>query len=427
MLKKYVWHLLAPEGAVAAPPAPPADPIPAAAPAPPVSSAIEGTPVPESPTGSASLIDEMNSMLKGEPKTPDRGEDGKFKPKTPKAADPAKPADPKAADPKAPKEPADPKPIDPNTKDPVALRKRLAEVEGELKKTRSEREAEITKLQSKIKEFESKQFVTPEQIQQQKDREERLRELEAQSAAADFRKTPEYKRDFIDPWQQEWRSAVANVKELFVSPEGEEPRPGTAKDFDAVRNAGSYIQQRNMAKQLFGEEWDVVMTHINSMRGIENRAAQAVATHEQSYETTRQTELTTYQSAYDETDKNLVSTYPQFFGEDPENPEAIAEMQKGLDFIDRALEQSKKSTLAERAAANATIRRWAGAFPRMHFMLGKKDAEIASLKEALAKYRGSDPGAEVGGDGGGGPPKDPNALPVEGGSEAMAAEFDKML
>lgn len=374
----------------------------------------------------------MNAMLDRpttEAKTPERGPDGKFKPgDAPKAPVPPKSPDTKQPDPKAPKAPTDPKPpVDSNTKDPVALRKRLAEVEGELVKTMAERDAEIAKHTAKIKEFEAKQFVTPEQIAQNREREERLKELEAQNAAADFRRTPEFKRDYSDPWQEEWRTGVANVKQLQITDAATgEYRLGTSKDFDAVRTAGTYIQQRSMAKALFGEDWDVVMSHVNNMRTLEDRAARAVAAHEQNFETSKQTEIATYQTAYDETDTNLVTQYPQFFGDDPNDPEAVAEMKKGLDFIDKAIEKAKRATPAERASANAVVRRWAAAFPRMHFTLQKRDAEIASLKEQLAKYQGSDPGAEGGGDGGpGGVINDPNAIPTEGGSEALAAQFDK--
>src|SRR5688572_2435967 len=88
------------------PPAPATPPTPA--PVEPPSSATAGTPVPESKTGSASLVDEMNSMLDAKPepekKAPERerGEDGKFKPVEPKPEAKKEPEKPKVEPSKEP-------------------------------------------------------------------------------------------------------------------------------------------------------------------------------------------------------------------------------------------------------------------------------------------------------------------------------------
>lgn len=402
----------------------PVAPSPATLPVEPPSSAITGTPVPESTTGSASLVDEMEALIASKPpekKEPERGPDGKLKPAEPKP-EAAKPTEkPPEKTPEKPKVEPPKEPVKETGKDPVALRKRLAEVEGQLKQTQAEKQAELSKLNDKIAELEKRRYLTPEQEQRQAAMEKRAKELEGELIARDYRKSPEFQREYQEKWQSAYEDAVADVGQLkIVDQEGAEPRMATRADFEKIRLAGGRVQQRTLARAMFPEDNDLVLNHINTLASIEKSAQDAIARKQASFETEQQQESQAYQSKYQEVDANLVAKYPNFFGEDPAMPEATTEMQKGLDYVDKAMEQSVNAPVAERAALAATLRRWAGSFPRMVYVLNKKDAQIAELTERLAKFEATDPGS-----GGDAPSPTPESKSL-GGVDAMAAEFDKL-
>lgn len=403
-----------PEETIAAPP--PTETSPATAPTP--------SPSPVR-TGTASLMDDMDSMM-GKP-SESKPED---KPVAEKPKEAVKTAPPKDDSGKSVK-PAEPPKIElVKEKDPVQLRKRLAEVESDLHKTRTEKETTVGELQRKMAELEKRPYLTEEQQKRYTALEERSKQLEAQLYARSYAESPEYKEKYQKRWQARYETAVRELSGLQVKTKdhetGEETvRPATQADFERVRGLrGSRVAQIHEAKRLFGEDYNIVIDDCRELDAIEQQAAEDVSTRRAKYDEemaqrgqqSQQFGNTVQQSAT-ATEASLREKYPDWFGKS-DDPEIEAAMQKGLGFVDSTSEQADKLTPEERGQRVATIRILAGAFPRNVIRIQRQEAEISDLKAKLAKLQGTDPGE--GGETGSDEKKSAN---VTAGTAGLMAEF----
>jgi hypothetical protein len=365
--------------------------------------------VPESRTGSQSFADEMDSLIAPRPAL-------------------SKPAEPKAeSKPESkPKDeaPAKPESIQPvKEKDPVSLRKRLAEIEAEYKGYKLTAAQEREKLDRKISEFEKRKYLTPEQEQQFSAAERRASELEAELSARDFRESKDFKDNFKSKWDRVYQDAIEEVAGLQVeTPDG--MRQATQSDFNTVLTAPKN-QYWTLAKQMFGEAAQVVISRRNSIKDIEAQAAEAADRHKQTYEQTKQQKIAQsqreaqeFQTLAHEVDGQLEAKHPDIFGRDAADEEGSQALQKGLEFVDTTLASLDKLTLQERAGRTALIRRMAGALPRVVIVNRRLAGELEEAKKTIAQLQGTDPGA------GGESPAAAEPKKSSGGVDELVKEFD---
>lgn len=384
--------------------------------------AVQTTPVPENPQGSQSFVDEFTSMLTppapAETPPPEAG-----KPTEPpkETGPPAQPAE-APSETRPPEEP--PKPA--QTKDPVSLRKRLAEIEKEYSGYKLTAKDEQEKLARKIAEFEKRKFLTPEQEEHFSKLEARAKQLEAELESRDYKESRDFQTKHKSRWDRAYALAYEEVQGMQIDgPEG--IRTASKADFDQVMQAGPTVY-RQLAKELFGEDSATVIAHRNAIKLIEAEAAHDAKQHRENYEQTLQNRRLEaqrrhehFRTVVEKYDAQLVEKNKELFSEDPADKEANEIMQKGLKFVDDSA--SQEWTDDERAGRTIMIRRMAGTFPKLVLLNRRASARIAELEKKVASLQGTDPGAA--GEGGEGAPAGGDAKNNDlGGIDALIKEFD---
>ena len=309
------------------------------------------------------------------------------------------------------------------TKDPVALRKRLTELETETKQLREQRQTEISSLQSKIAEMEKRKYLTSEQEQQQQRREQRLAQLEAETYAQDYSKSPEFETKYKAAWNKRYAEVAEEVKILSAKTEDGETRQATLADWQKVLNAPNRTEARRLARDIFGDDADAIIEHRNALKGIEDQANTEIDTRRKNWndeknkwEAQQQGVTQEWQHARSTFDQAIAEKYPEYFGPDPAHPEFAEALNKGLAFVDTSLQQAATLPPQEHAARVSLIRMWAGAFPRLVAQVKDMQTQLTAKDAEIAKYRKSDPGGggDIGGGSGGAKSK---------GTDDLAAEF----
>ena len=389
-----------------------ATPPPTTVPAP--ASPPPAAPAPQAPS-MASALAEFDTIASPPAKAPASA------PKPPEGGKTPEPPKPSAVTP--------PKP---EPKGEAQLRKRLAEVERERDQIRTKNTTEITTLQDKMKVLESKRYWTPEEEKRYKTMEDRQQTLEAELYTRDYRASPEFTEKFQKRADRVFDKVNKELKGMTVKyQDGEEDKTRAANiaDFTRIRALNdSLSEQRKLAKSLFGEDADIVLSHARELSTIEEEANEEIATRQKTYAETRKqaeerqaNEAREYQNHRTTFEKQIIEKYPQHFGEDPANPEVNEALKQGLGFIDATIAGAGKMNVEERAMKNSLVRLMAGSWQRNIVRIRQLESKIEELTGDLGKLRKSDPGS-----GGAAPPLHSGVALRPKGIEGMAAEFDKI-
>lgn len=290
---------------------------------------------------------------------------------------------------------------------PEQFRKAHEKLKSEYDKLKLESQTEKQSLTSKMAELEKKRYWTPEDEQKNAEMEARYKQLVAEQASRDYTTSDEYKQKYVAKFDKAFQLATSEVKTLMVKyvDDGEDKvRPATDADFQKVLHA-SVGEARRMAREMFGEDADLVLAHRQTIRTINDEALQAVAEKKANYEVESKTKQEMesksrqeYGKIHNEASDLLIKNHPEFFAPDEQDPDATAALKKGFDFIDSAMNDNK-ATPQQMAVKAATIRAWAGAFPRLAMTVNRLKEQLASKDAELLKFRKTDPG-ELGGEGG---------------------------
>lgn len=373
--------------------------------------------------------------------------------KTPPAAPaaPKPPAAPPAPPKPAPTPPRRPKPAPPTPAEKALDWKTAPEqfrtahekllqtkqaIETEYQQFKTTNATQQSEVQRKLADLEKKRYWTPEDESKYASLERRSKDIEAELYARDFEASPQYKAEFTEKWNEAYTDAVNAVVSMEVTVKGddgeEKTRSATKRDFESIRAlTGDPSAQRKLAKQLFGEDADIVLGHTRTLVGIEKDAAKAVAAKRGEYEANLKTYLENSQNvsraqhqASEAAEQDLIKTHPQFFGDDPNDPKAGEALKRGLEFVDNSYsrEATAKMTPMQLAERATVLRYMAGAFPRLCSTIKRLQADNASKDEELKKYRGTDPGA--GGDGPASAPTDKKNEGTKSLEEQLAALDD---
>lgn len=306
-------------------------------------------------------------------------------------------------------------------------------------KFKRDSEEKVAAAQKRIAELESKPTQSPDDLKKIQANEARIAELEKgieerekYLAQADYSKSDEFKKKFVEPGNKAYQNAVTAVKNLKIKvadKDGNEmERAATEADFNALRKLEPFEQDQKI-NELFGTSASRVLWHLNNLERLEGEANEAIATaKEKSAESQKawhkqQEEIngefkTHSERAMDE----LVKNHSVYFAPDAANPEATAALENGFKYVDDAAKNAANLTPKERAETTALIRGLAAAAPRL--MVEKKQllAKLSGLETELAKYRKSSPGNASP------TPSAPVATPSasEGGLKGMSKAFDKI-
>jgi hypothetical protein len=346
---------------------------------------------------------------------------------------PAKPADKKPDEPKPVAKPAEPKKPDVPIKGEAMLRKRLAEVERERDEAKTSAQTELGKLNGKLKELEGKRYWTKEDEEKHAAMEKRQQQLESDLYSRDYKESPDFKDKYQKRADKVFNTVTKTLKGMTVKYEdaGEEKeRQATIADFNRIRSLDdSLVEQRKLAKSMFGEDADIILSHARELSNIEEEANDAIETQKKNWTQTKEQFLQSQQqnqklaqTTYNEITSQLVSKYPDYFGEDAANPEANAALKSGLEYVEGVSKLINTLPPQEAAKITAIVRMMAGSFPKHLIIIKQLKTQLSEAKESLGKLRKSDPGS-----GGETTPSEPIEPKTPVGIEGMAAEFNKIV
>lgn len=348
------------------------------------------------------------------------------KPAQPAQPAPAKPADPKPAAP--PAKPADEKPLDWKTA-PAQFRTAFETLKTQFDAKTQEYENRLAQTNQQMQALNARKYLTPEQEANYAALEKQQKALQAELYARDYRESPEFQKKYNDKAKDVLTNIYNELESIQVNVDGGEPRKATPADFAKIRALGhSQVEQRRVARQIFGDDADVVIAAARELKGIEDAANQEIAAKRANFENEQkeardraQAEEQTGKKVFTEYDGLLVQKFPQYFGKQENNEEYNKALLEGEKFVDSNSAGFNAKTPEQRAQSAAMMRRFAAAFPAMQVLVKQKDATIAALQAKIEKLQGSDPGAGgEGGGGGGGGPED------SGGSDALSQEIERL-
>lgn len=427
MLRKF--FNMAPEGAVAAPPA--ADTgIPELAGSE-AFSAIDaiakddGSPEPPAGTPPPPAA----APPPAPPKPPGQPRDPKTQQftKTP----PAKPA----AKPAAAPDPAAPAPLDFDNP-PGTI--------GDLRKHYDALKTQFRDLQTKHGELQ-KSSTAPKEWPEKKTYEERLaenekriKEYEGEIRNTRYEKSQEYKDTYERPYINAYvagreRTAAMKVVERKTEDGAQVTqagRQGTAEDFDELMRL-SDDDAANRAYQLFGERAPMVLHHRERTMELNRTARDAIKDHatkgekwEQEQRELSERQMNEGNALIDNFRKASDEKYPALFKDIEGDTKGNELLQRGKHLLERVLKQGaplgdgeEQWTREELAIAIAAVRNKASGFDRLVHRLRATEKERDALKKDLEAFQRSEPGA---GDGG---RTDP---PPTGEENDAFAQLDKM-
>jgi len=347
---------------------------------------------------------------------------------------PAKPAEPAKPNPAAPAKPTAPpakpaaaapveKPLDWKTA-PANFRAAHEKLQQVFDAQTRELKTKLQTTESRMRELEQREYLTPEQKQQYARMQERQQQLEADLYSRDYRESPEFKAKYDAKSQKVWGLLQGELEGIQVTANGE-TRKATTTDVQRIRaESSSLAAQRRLAKEMFGDDADVVLKYVGELKAIEDAANDEIAAKRSGWQQERegltkkqQEEQAAMGRTYKDFDTQLAQKH---FAPLPDNPDYNKAMEDGLKFYDSQNVDFGKKTPEERAKVLALVRRMAGAWPAAQTLITQKDARIAELEGQLAKLQGSDPGN--GGDGGAPTPTGDG----DGGTDTLAQEIAKL-
>lgn len=367
--------------------------------------APEGTPPPAKPA-------EKPAAPAPAPKAPDKKPDvAPSKPTTP----PAKPA-------------AAPQNLDWKTA-PVQFREAHTKLLQVHEAFKAEVDGKIAAIESEKSELLKRRYWTPEEEQRFKGLSEHAQKLEAQVYSMDYKLSPEFKAKYETRQKKVVDDLKANLADLKIKAEDGTERGASLADFKKIMAGATLVDQRRLAKQIFGDDGDIMLKFATDLRTIETEASAEIEQRSLSYTTDREKnmrnssdEMEKSRGHFQSTDTLLAQKYPGVMAEDPNNPEFTSAFKQGLDYIDGLSKTFSTQTVQQRSFNTALTRRMAAGFFGARVLLSQKDAEIAKLGETIKQLQGSDPG--TGGEGGGGTQEGTNK---GGGSDSLANEIDSLV
>jgi hypothetical protein len=269
----------------------------------------------------------------------------------------------------------------------------------------------IGKLEAKIKELEGKSTQSPADLKKIKDYEDRiagyektLSEREQAIVEADYSRSAEFKRDYIDKANARYAQAVAVVKTLTVTNGEGETRQATEADFRALLKLDPAAQ--DAALDQFGVSKNRVLSYINQLQSIEEAGTEAIArARERAVEKQKQqqaefgTRSTEFKNIVAASTEELLKSRPEHFSPDPADPEATKIFDNGLKFYDETVANNGQLSVKDLAERAVIMRYGFAAYARLAHTDKANKAKIAGLEAELAKYRKSSPGSAAPGGG----------------------------
>ena len=294
------------------------------------------------------------------------------------------------------------------------------------KETLKAKDAEIAKLQTELKTAKAAPADDPEKkvlLEKFEAAEKRRAELEKEITFVAYQKSPEFLDKYKKPYDEEWTKAVSEIAELTIEAEDGTTRTATANDLLTICNL-PLGEARKLAKQLFGDAADDVMSHRRKIRDLSDAQTKALKdaqvnseerTKEQQTQSLQQQEK--IRTLWADENKAWQEKFPRWFKPEDGDEEGNKLLAKGYEMADAAF--SNQGTPEERVKRHAELRNKAAAFPKLALRLKQARGRIKELETSLAAYEDSEPAAGEGG-------KPRSITPTGSGMDEAFAEIDSL-
>ncbi len=300
------------------------------------------------------------------------------------------------------------------------------------KKLREEYEPKVSKLESRIKELESRK---PEDnsplVEELKSAKAKLEEYESEIRFTDYKKSQEFQDKYDKPYKEAWHKAMNDLSELTIELEDGSTRQATATDLISIANM-PLGEARAKARALFGDAADDIMAHRRIIRDLSEAQEKALTDakknsgeHEKKLAAQREIQHQETLKIWQEANKSLAEKYPKWFRESEGDQEGNELLRKGFSLADlhfigpeglrpeqiemlpSAFRDSIKANggklkLEDRVRLDALLRNKIASHSRIARQLKNANARIAELEKNLSEYEKSEPAASKGGENKGG-------------------------
>jgi hypothetical protein len=280
-----------------------------------------------------------------------------------------------------------------------------------------EYKAKVKEYEGKIAEVEKRAIPESKWKEQQEtltQREARLKELEEEIRYVNYSKSDEFKNKYQKPYDDAWKRAMGELKELTIEAGDGNTRPVEPKDILDLVNL-PLPMARKEAVEKFGEFADDVMAHRKEIRklfdeqsaALEEARTNGEAREKETAEARKKEvgEMTgTIREQWSKANEDAAShpKYGTYFKPVEGDEQGNQRLAKGFELADRAFSEnplSKGLTPEQRTAIvqrHAAVRNRCAAFGRLVYMNETKASEIAELKKQLAEFNGAEPPADGG-------------------------------
>lgn len=356
-----------------------------------------------------------------------------------KADDKAKEPDKKVEPPKEEAKKDEPKKDEPKPetfRDSKEMREAIKRRDTQISTLQSERDKathEAAELKAKIEKGEvgGDAKAMAEQLTA---KEKELTDLRATLAQADYRKHPDFEKQFIKPYSAIKQRAQRDITSLTVATEGGQTRPATANDLEALLRLPR-VEAMRIALKAFGDDAPIITEPLGKLYDIHENAEAAIQEHRTTYEERNRTQIAEQRRQMEELNKVRQVIIDEKRKSVPDFSPAEGD-DEGNTLLDQGMQWMAKvtgdSTMPPQERIQSEAELWfrGAAFPKVQkqrdfyrdqvkAVTAEKDTKIAELEKRITELTESGPGpsrrqGEVGEK-----PKDPDQY------TAQEAGFDR--
>jgi hypothetical protein len=299
-------------------------------------------------------------------------------------------------DPSAPPKPADtpPKKIT------------LGQALDKYKARNKELEAELAEWKTKSENVDAKGLT--ERLEKM---ETRNKDLEEEIRYVNYQKSQEFSDKYKTPYENAWKRAMDDLKEVLIPTENGEGRAITGNDILEIVNM-PLAKAREVAREVFGDFADDVMQHRKEIKRLFDEQSQALSDARKNgaeREKLRNEQIGKFTSEIDgyiktnwekaNAEAHGDPKYGAYFKPIEGDAEGNQRLAKGFELVDRAFAENPKDPRlnAEQRLAiikrHAAVRNRAAGFGRLAWQNDQLKTQLAEANKKLAEYEGSTPAA----------------------------------
>lgn len=220
---------------------------------------------------------------------------------------------------------------------------------------------------------------------------------------------PEFKKNYDQPYQSAWMSAVEEITQLPLTLPDGTVRAATADDLLKLMNLPP-VDARERAEEMFGKFADDALAHRKEVRRLFDARHRALEEAKKTLGETEKKRMETFQAqhktmseavgkVWQEANQKALEheQYGEYFKPVEGDEEGNLKLAKGFELADRAFTESPfdpKLKPEERAAIvrrHSAVRNRAAAFGRIVLWNKTLKEQVASLEKELSDYRNGEP------------------------------------